>query len=369
MANALLTDAAAKPKSYPLGLCQCSTCGLVQNLVNLTTEELFGSDYPYYSGVSQMVRQCADDLARQIAVRTRSGATAIEVGSNDGTTQRALARHNIRCIGIDPAHGPVSAAQDAGCEAYCGVLDDNMSAFVLEKVGMVDVVTMSNVFAHVPDPRALLHQIRGVLQPNGLLVIEVQSWLDLVRSGSFDMVYHEHHCHFSLSSLAWVLGEAGFGIQSFQETPAQGGSLRVFCQMDHTHSPDVRAQLSAEQKQVEAAPAQLQAHFDSFRVSSQAFGQAMAGKSIAGYGAAAKTVTLLASLDEAFALTCIADRAPSKIGKYLPFGGVPIVSPDTMMATQPSAIILFAWNLQAEVLPTLAGHQVWVPLPEFRRVA
>ncbi len=369
IANALLIDPAMQPATHRLGLSQCDTCGLVQNLVQLATETLFGGDYPYYSGVSQMVRQHFNDLAGEIAKRSPPGAIALEIGSNDGTMQLALARHGIRCIGIDPAAGPVSLATKAGCKAYCGILDNQMAVRLTQEIGLFDIVTLSNVLAHVSEPVALLKHIRDVLQTDGLLVIEVQSWLALVGSGSFDMVYHEHHSHFSLSSLAWALGQAGFGIQMVRNTATQGGSLRVFCRMDASHSPAVQDRIEAERDDISTAPARLHAHFEAFKVSVRAFGKAMRGKSVAGYGAAAKTVTLLASSMGDVTLTCVADRAPSKIGRYLPINGIPIVSPDAMLATRPDAIILFAWNLRDEILPTLRGHDVWVPLPQFARAS
>ncbi|MCG3267179.1 class I SAM-dependent methyltransferase [Yoonia sp. I 8.24] len=369
VANALLADPMAQAKQYPLGLCQCDDCGLVQNTTSLPTATLFGADYPYYSGVSQTVRQHAAGLAKQIATRVGRGATAFEIGSNDGTLQLALAQEGINCIGIDPAAGPVAAANDAGCTAYCGVLDAQMAEKVTREHGQVDVVTMSNVLAHMAAPTALLKQVRSVVKPGGLLVIEAQSWLDLVQAGAFDMVYHEHHSHFSLSTLAACVGAAGFGIVDALHVPAQGGSLRVFCELGAAHSPNITAAIAQAAPRVKLAPAQLRAKLDGFRTSAAQFADETSGKRVAGYGAAAKTVSLLAACDLTMPLTCVADLAPSKIGKFLPIANTPIVAPDEMLADRPDAIILFAWNLQAEILPKLQGFDVWLPLPQLAKVA
>lgn len=368
LANALLSDPHATPAVYPLGLCQCRSCGLVQNVTNLSTDVLFGNGYPYYSGVSKTVQDHFQDLAKHIAAQVPGGAQGLEIGSNDGTLQLALARQAVSCLGLDPADGPVAAACAAGCTAICGTLDDDTSAAIIENTGLLDFVSMSNVLAHVPDPKDLISRVRNLLKPGGLLVIEVQSWLALVQSGSFDMVYHEHHSHFSLSSLGQLLQAAGFGIKSCQTVTAQGGSLRVFCRADTDHTISVRQAIGAEEADLAAGPARIRAHLDTFRASAERFSTALAGRKIAGYGAAAKTVTLLAAANVELDLTCIADRAPSKVNKFLPVGGIPIVTPEHMLATRPEAIVLFSWNLRTEILPVLAGFDVWTPLPALRQV-
>jgi len=99
------------------------------------------------------------------------------------------------------------------------------------------------------------------------------------------------------------------------------------------------------------------------------FRRKQSGRIVAGFGAAAKTVTLLATCESDLDIICVADNATSKIGRYLPIFSVPIVSPEVMMAHDPDAIVLFAWNLAEEIVPTLPGREIWAPFPRFRRLA
>ena len=92
------------------------------------------------------------------------------------------------------------------------------------------------------------------------------------------------------------------------------------------------------------------------------------GRHIAGYGAAAKTVTLLAALGSDLGIQRIADNAPTKVGKYLPCHAIPIVPPRRLLDTDADIVLVFAWNLLDEILPELEGREVWIPFPEFRRV-
>ena len=367
-ANRLALSPSDPIDQYPLGLSQCQSCGLVQNSTSLSTALLFEADYPYLSSVSKTVQNNAAELARKIAAHVPKNAKALDIGSNDGTTQLAIESLGIPCFGVDPAANAVAIARQRGCRTHCGPFDRHAVDMIYREMGGVDVVVMSNVLAHVPDPAKLLTCVMDILNPGGLVVIEVQSWRDLVSSGAFDMVYHEHHSHFSLTTLLRLIETAGLVAVSVDETSAQGGSIRLWCQRGSTHSVTVLQLAELESGQLEGAATHLSLSVESFRAAAKDFGTTQAGRSIAGYGAAAKTVTLLASCKSHLGMTCIADNAPSKMGRYLPLYGVPIISPEQMLASDPDVIILFAWNYAEEILPTLGDREIWAPIPEFRRI-
>lgn len=369
VANQLLTHPLDTAVRYPLGLSRCDTCTLVQNATSLPADLLFGPEYAYMSSVSVAVRDTAADLAKKVCGHVEHGALILDVGSNDGTLQRAFRDQGAVCIGIDPSEIPVKHARDTGLTAYCSAFDRTSAQTLTQTHGRFAAVTMSNVLAHVAAPYDMLLAARHALDPeHGLLVIEVQSWARLVALGAFDMVYHEHHAHFSLGSAAAVLTAAGFAIFDVEETSAQGGSLRLWCRQSGDHSDSVKALILQEKVQLKADEAQINDALRQCRNSAAQFLEQMKGRQIAGYGAAAKTVTLMAALKCDLAIHAIADKAPPKTGKFLPYGAIPILTPEQMMATRPQVVLIFAWNLTAEILPELEGCEAWVPFPDFHRV-
>ena len=100
-----------------------------------------------------------------------------------------------------------------------------------------------------------------------------------------------------------------------------------------------------------------------------------AGKSVVGYGAAAKGNTLLnyCGIRTDF-IDYVADRSPHKQGRYLPGARIPIVSPERIRETKPDVVLILAWNLRDEVMDQLSHVREWggrfaVPIPEPEVVA
>ena len=368
LANTLPGSAQERPARYPLGLGHCPRCDLVQNLSTLSSTELFGADYPYRSAVSTAVRASAANLASDLRASVGPGARVLEVGCNDGTLLDALGREGLHAIGVDPAGAAVEDAKRRGLDAHALAFDLTVVDQLLATYGSVEAVAMSNVLAHVPDPLGFVLAAQRMLVPGGLLVVEVQSWLALCELGAFDMVYHEHHCHFSLTAIANLMSLARFGIVEARETAAQGGSLQVWCRAGTEHSADVRARVTSEAEALANAPTRLHAHVAAFRESAQAFAEAMEGRRVVGYGASAKATTLLATCPLPLPLIAVADRSEAKQGRFLPVGGVPIVSPADLAALAPDAVVLFAWNLTEEIVDTIEGPEIWRPIPIFERL-
>ena len=98
-----------------------------------------------------------------------------------------------------------------------------------------------------------------------------------------------------------------------------------------------------------------------------------AGKKLVGYGASARSSTLLnfCGIDHRH-LVCIADQNPLKHGRYTPGTNVLIVSPERALAEHPDTIVLLAWNFKDEILKRLADYgyhgNVIVPLPNDPRL-
>ena len=96
------------------------------------------------------------------------------------------------------------------------------------------------------------------------------------------------------------------------------------------------------------------------------------GKSIVGYGAAAKGNTLLnyCGIRSDF-IDYTVDRSPHKQDHFLPGTHLPIHHPDEIKRTKPDYLLILPWNIKDEIMEQMAYIREWggrfiVPIPEVK---
>jgi hypothetical protein len=81
---------------------------------------------------------------------------------------------------------------------------------------------------------------------------------------------------------------------------------------------------------------------------------------VAGYGAPAKANTLLNYCGiKPLLLPFVSDASTSKQGKFMPGSHIPIQTPQYLVEQSPDSIVIFPWNIAAEIRAELApqvGH-------------
>jgi hypothetical protein len=97
--------------------------------------------------------------------------------------------------------------------------------------------------------------------------------------------------------------------------------------------------------------------------------QTQPGVSWAGYGAAAKSSTLLNFCpDAARRLRYILDRSPQKQGRYAPGTHIPVLDAEHWRQEPTTYLVILAWNFQEEIVRQMrpfaeAGGRFVVPIP------
>lgn len=360
----------------PLALLFCDACALAQLSAAVEPALLFGGAYRYQpSASSTLARHFADSALALIAqLRLGAGSTVIEAACNDGLMLRHFQAAGCRVLGIDPAPGPVAAAAARGLPVKAAFFDRALAETLSAEGWRADLFVANNVLAHVPDPLGFLAGVGRLLAPEGVLVAEVGYVGDLIAQSAFDMIYHQHLCYFSATALQAILARCGLVLTRIECIPPQGGSLRFHARRGGVPETSVGSLLAAERM----AGLDRRSAFDGFgaRVGTvcadlrRLLDRLQARRiRVAGYGAAAKATTLMAAAgitrrDIAF----IVDRNPEKHGTCMPGVRIPIVSPHYLDADPPDALLVFAWNLYAEIRAELAafsagGGRYIVPIP------
>ena len=371
--NSYLTSEqlSAPEKWYPLRVLTCRNCWLVQTEDYAHFEEMFSSDYAYFSSFSSSWLEHAERYVAQIADRFGLGATShvIEVASNDGYLLQFVKSKGIPCLGIEPTHSTAQAARAKGIEViekFFGVaLADELVAEGLS----ADLTAANNVLAHVPDINDFVAGFARVLKANGVATFEFPHLVQLVAECQFDTVYHEHFSYLSLSAVNTIFEANGLLIFDVQEIGTHGGSLRVFAQRSATGTRAPSEAVASLLAREVAAGVTSPAYYKGFQSRADRIKDDLLsfliqakrdGKSIGAYGAAAKGNTLMNYAGvRSNLLPWVVDRNPAKQGKFLPGCRVPIVDEAHLRREKPQFVVILPWNLKAEVMEQLSYIRAW----------
>lgn len=345
---------------YPLGLVVCHGCWLVQNSYVVPDDLLYNGDYGFYTGASpSSVRYFADYATW--AIERFAPKFVVEIASNDGTLLRHFRREGTTILGVEPAANVALAAKETGVPT----LNRPFGRAVAEDIGhgRADLIIANNVVAHVSDLDDFLGGIADLLTDKGTALIEFQNVADLLLGNQFDHVYHEHRSFFSEASLERALVLHGLTVYGSILTPAQGGSVRaLICRGD-----SLAAWVEGRWLRSPTAYQGFQSRIEYLRECLWDIVQSQPEGTVAGYGASAKSTTLLNYCGfTADDLTHIEDMTPRKVGRFTPGTKIPIRWPN---GTKPDTYLLLTWNYLPDILRRERefrdnGGKFIVPIPQ-----
>ena len=360
--NAYLTseDLVKPEKYYPLKIKVCNQCWLVQTEDYAQADELFSSEYAYFSSTSTgwlaHAARYAEKMTRQLALTKDS--LVIEVASNDGYLLKNFLAAGIPCLGIEPTASTAVAAEKLGIPVMREFFGEQLGEQLSAAGKQADLIAGNNVYAHVPDINDFTLGLKAALKPGGTITLEFPHLMRLLEHTQFDTVYHEHFSYLSLYTVERIFKAAGLRVFDIEELPTHGGSLRIYgchAQEARETTSAVSAMLAQEGRQglqTLATYQNFQARADRVKDDLLDFliEQKRAGKKVAAYGAAAKGNTLLNYAGvKPDLLPFVCDAASAKQGKFMPGSHIPILAPAVLPDQRPDFLVILPWNIAAEV--------------------
>ena len=382
LANKFLAEGElANPEArYRLAVGFCSSCSHVQLMEEVPPAEMF-TDYLYISSASDTLKTHLLDLSQLIIERFHLGPTdlVIDIGCNDGTLLSGFHSHGVPVLGVDPAQNLADLAKESGVDRFPHFFNLKNAGKIVNKWGQASVITATNTFPHIPDLSDFITGLDQALAPGGVVVLEMHYLLDLVEQCAFDTIYHEHVSYWALQPMKTLFQRFGMEITDAERLPIHHGQLRVFVQRkgEGEVQPSVADILQEEKAnnlgKIETYRELARTTMHIKKTLSEALESLnQQGRTVVGYGAPAKSTTLLEFLGIGQdTISYIVDRSPLKQGRYTPGTHIPIVPTERLLEDQPDYVLLLAWNFVDEIMKQQKEYRARngkfiLPIPEIR---
>ena len=347
---------------YPLVVAFCENCSLSQ-LTEVVDPKVLFSDYFYRSSMSKTyINHCAA-MAKSFHKKYNlicGTSFVIDVAGNDGTLLKEFQREipSIKVLNIDPAKNLCAISRNRQVPAIDEFLSTETAIQVLLGYGKADVITATNVFAHVDNVRDFILSAKILLQYNGVLVLEFPYLIDYIEGLEYATTYHEHLSYIGINPLKMLCDEAGMKIISVEAQKIHCGTVRVT--IAHSYSnrepePTVEQFLLSEIARGYTSYAKYKdwekkCMDNVFAVRTMVLSLVEEGYKVAAFAASAKGNTLLNMCEFTDKdIMYIVDDTPEKQGKFSPGTGIPILPVEILEHRPPNYLLILAWNFTPEI--------------------
>lgn len=381
--NGFLKEADLKKKEpeYELACFYCLNCSLVQLTRTVNPNTMF-KNYVYLPSASKSMMNNFANLSFNAHKKLKIGPKSfvIDIGSNDGSLLRFFKNYDTKVLGIDPAENIAYLASQSGIPTQVGLFSTNLAKKVIKKYRQADLITATNVIAHIDNLDEVFDGIKILLKKDGAFITEFPYVLDLISKNQFDTIYHEHLSYFGIKSWSMFVEKHGFKIIDISRRLIHGGSIRITHARKSSPHKESRTVSYLKKLESEHGLHEIETYLE--------FSKRILGlkkelknlltklkkqnKRIVGLGAPAKGNVLTSFFDIGpETLDYIVDSTPLKHGLFTPKKHIPIHPEDRVLKDQPDYALILAWNFKEEIMRKHKlfknrGGKFIIPIPDVK---
>jgi methylation protein EvaC len=344
-----------KERKYRLSVCFDKKTKLVSIKKTFSSQKMFNNKYPYRSSISKTVKKTFTSLAKKIKKKIKP-KKILEIGCNDGSFLKNF--NKKRTVGIEPCSNIEKITKKKGYNTFAKYWNKNTAIKILNKFGKFDLIYSANTISHIKDLDNVFRNINLVLKDTGVLIIEDPSLMECLKKNTYDQFYNEHIYVFSFIALNNVLKKNILEIYKVENLSIHGGSNRFYIKKkinkkkieksshnqykkEKKYGIDKIKSYYAFKKRVKKSKKKLISLFKKIKLQK---------KNIIGYGATAKSATILNYCDiNNYYIDYFLDTTPDKHNKYTPGTKIIIKKYENKIENDVDYVFLGAWNFKNEI--------------------
>lgn len=343
-----------KCDEYNITILYCKKCKTAHQKYQVKKNILFPQAYHYRSRFTNDVINGMKILVDNIIDQSRSieRKKVLDIGCNDGSLLNFFFEKGAKTIGVEPT-GAYNDIDKSKHNAYNSYFDSNTANEINEKHGKIDIITFTNVFAHIEDLNGLIDALKIIMHSDTIVVIENHYLGAVLEKNQFDTFYHEHPRTYSLNSFKEIAKKLSLKLTKVSFPNRYGGNIQVILSnQEETNSLEIERKIKEEEN---FDFVKLNQHIERWKKSKKselikAYEDYGRLKAKAFPGRAAILIKCL-GLDENIIEAVYEKPGSPKIGHFVPGTRIPIKSDNELfnLLHNEKCIVNFAWHIENEI--------------------
>ena len=361
IANAFVINKNDDQYLFNLKIGFCEKCFTFQVLEIPEAKKMFNNNYAYLASTSQVMKNHWKELGDKLIKEKKleKSSFVVEVGSNDGIFLENISKREIPHLGIDASKNVCDIAEKKGVKTLNGFFGVSIADEIVSKHGKADIILSTNTMHHIEDINNVAEGMSKLIKDDGIIVTEDPSLVEMIKKNSYDQIYAEHMYIWSLASMNSLFNKFKLEVFDIENNNFHGGCSRYFIGKKNKRkiSQNVIVHEKLETKIGINKISTYKKFIENVELSKKKLNQLInkikdEGKKIVGYGAPAKSTTVLNYCGLNYeSIDVIYDNSATKINKYTPGKSLIKIDNSSNFEKELSEYcVLFAWNHKDEIL-------------------